>query len=744
MFNILFRKSICFLLLIFCANYSFGQVKIPETIVFGTVYNIFHDEFDSDEIYHTIVEEDIKKIKEANLNLVMPFPLGQWNSNEKKPDWNRTDFLVNKVEENNLMLMPIMLKSTHRAYLPMWKWVQMEGAIREFPEASHSTEDVKYLHPIVMESIEDYFKSIVDRYGNRTSLVGYNIWNEPHYESFDEINIDRFQKWLKNKYGTLSELNRVWAEDYTEWEQITPLMRRNWESSMGIIDWDLFRYANNGEIAKWCKQTIRKYDKNRFLTVNPVGTVINNQENSQWTVDAKEIVPHTDIFGISFYPDKYVNKHKESMPYWRYSCMYDVTRSDAGDKPYYLVEAQTNQQNGMGLFQFLSYEDIHLMSWIAFADNCKGIVFWKWRPFFRGQQAFGRGLTFYNGELAPRGEAAKEVGRVLKQHGKLLFDAQVDPAEVGILYDIVTLQKSNENLNRPETNNTTDFFVNESFEGTYKALFDNNMSVDIIRTDKSLNLEQLSKYKILFLPYQLVIRPDVANLLKTYVQNGGWIVADARTAIMDQYDFGYPTNPGAGLDEVFSARRLDLYADNRTFKATITNSNFFRGLINKEFNFEGIYFKEKLQILEGSQILAKFNDNDDPAIIVNKYGKGMAVLSAVPLGGSYYNKISSTGNIIQALASMAGVSPTATIESTDKYQIMVKVHKKENNENLAYLINLNENSFNGKISIPIENLKFNKVLEIIENKNMDFTTEDNQLILNISIPAKSTKVIWLK
>lgn len=744
MFNLLFRSFLSLFLITICSYYSSGQVKIPETIVYGTVYNIFHDEFDSDHTFNTTVEEDIKSIKKANLNLVMPFPLGQWDSNEKKPDWNRTDFLINKIEENNLMLMPIMLKSTHRAYLPMWKWHQMEGAIREFPEVSQSTEDVKYLHPAVMESIEDYFKSIVDRYGNRTSLVGYNIWNEPHYESLDEINIKRFQGWLKTKYGTLSELNRVWAEDYTEWEQITPLMRRNWESSMGVIDWDLFRYANNGEIAKWCKQTIRKYDKNRFLTINPVGTVINNQENSQWTVDAKEIAPYTDIFGISLYPDKYVNKHKVSMPYWRYSCMYDVTRSDAGDKPYYLVEAQTNQQNGMGLFQFLSYEDIHLMSWIAFADNCKGIVFWKWRPFFRGQQAFGRGLTFYNGELAPRGEAAKEVGRVLKQHGNLLFDAQVKPAEVGILYDIVTLQKSYENLNRPESNNSTDFFVNESFEGTYKALFDNNMSVDIIRTDKSLVLEQLSKYKILFLPYQLVIRPDVAKLIKTYVQNGGWIVADARTAVMDQYDFGYPINPGAGLDEVFSARRLDLYADSRTFKATITNSNFFNDIIPKDFDLEGIYFKEKLQVFNEGQVIGKFADSNDPAIVVNNYGKGMAVLSALPLGGSYYNEIGSTGDIIQALAFKAGVKPTAKIDTKGSHQIMVKVHENENKENIVYLINIGSETFNGKVTVPHNSINFNSANEIIENKNIEFTIDKNHITFNINISAKSTKVIWLK
>lgn len=738
-----YKSIICFLLFSLISLHSAGQVKIPETIVYGTVYNIFHDEYATEDDYRKTIAEDIKNIKDANLNLVMPFPLGQWDVETRRPDWERTDFLVDEVEQNELMLVPIMLKSTHRAYLPMWKWLEIPGAVREFPEVSRTTEDVKYTHPEVMKAVDDYFKNVVDRYDDRSSLVGYNIWNEPHYESLDSINIARFQDWLKAKYGNLKKLNRVWAEDYTEWDQITPLMRRNWESSMAVIDWDLFRYANNGKIAKWAKQTIRKYDKTRFITTNPVGTVINNPENNQWTVDGREIAPHTDVFGISFYPDKYANRHKKSMPYWRYSCMYDVTRSDAGNKPYYLVEAQTNQQNGMGLFEFMSYEDIHLMSWIAFADDCKGIVFWKWNPFYRGQQAFGRGLTLYNGELAPRGKAAKDVGAVLKKHGSLLFDASVKQAEVGILYDIVALQKSMEAVGRPESENTSEFFMNESFEGTYKALFERNVSTDVIRTDMPLDLKRLKKYKILFLPYQLVIRPEVADILSAYVQDGGWIVGDARTAVMDQYDFGFKNNPGAGLDEVFASRRLDLYAADSLFDAKVVDSAVFTDEISSGFDFQGIYFKDKLQVLDGGKVVANFTDGD-PAMVANKYGKGMAVLSAVPLGGSHYNDIRSAGQIIGDLAIKAGVMPAAEVDSSEDQQIMVKVHENEKGENLVYLINLSPESFNGKITVPDVREKISRATEIIEDKIMDFNSENGNLILDISIPSNTSKVVWVQ
>ena len=111
MFKIL--TLFCFFLLF---SRTMAQVKMPETIIYGTVYNIFHDEYNSDELYMETVNKDIKAIKNANFNLVMPFPFGQWNDETKKQDWRRTDYLVNQIEENKLMLFPIMLKSTHRAY----------------------------------------------------------------------------------------------------------------------------------------------------------------------------------------------------------------------------------------------------------------------------------------------------------------------------------------------------------------------------------------------------------------------------------------------------------------------------------------------------------------------------------------------------------------------------------------------------------------------------------------------------
>ncbi len=737
--------AIAILMFTLCAK-SKAQVKMPETIIYGTVYNIFHDRYKNDVAYKSFVDADIRAIRDANFNLVMPFPFGQWDAVTKKQDWNRTDYLVNQIEKNNLMLMPIMLKSTHRAYLPTWKWLEIEDEIREFPQVSKINEDIKYMHPEILSSIDSYFESVARRYGESKALVGYNIWNETHYESIDEITIPKFREWLRNKYGTLTELNRVWADDYSSWDQITPLLRRNWESSMSVIDWDLFRFSNNGDIAKWCYTTMRKYDQQRFMTINTVGTVINNPGKNQWSVDGRQIAPNTDIFGISFYPDKYYNINKKPMPAWLYNCIYDVTRCDAVDKPFFLVEAQTNQQNGMGLFQFLSYNDIHLMSWLAFADDCKGIVFWKWKPFYRGQQAFGRGLTLANGELAPRGQAAKDVGSVLKKYGKLLHDAKMKPAEAAILYDIVALHKSLEAATQPagghEASHSTGYFMNESFEGTYKALWDENISVDIIRTDMTVTPEMLKKYKILYLPYQLVIRQNIADMLKQYVADGGTVVADARTAILDEFDFGYELNPGAGLDELFAARRLDLYAAQKSFDVQLTR-DIDSEKLQEGFVYQGLYFHENLEVNEGGKILGVFSDTNEPALVYNRYGKGHAYLSAVPLGGSNYKNMKSTGTVISSLARKAGVSPTAILNENSN-NVTVKVHSTKDNGMLVYVVNTSDEIYSADVLIKDAIVRYKSAMNLIDEHDVEFETQNKSIKFNVELDAKKTAVLWFQ
>jgi hypothetical protein len=64
----------------------------------------------------------------------------------------------------------------------------------------------------------------------------------------------------------------------------------------------------------------------------------------------------------------------------------------------------------------------------------------------------------------------------------------------------------------------------------------------------------LSQYKILFLPFPVMLSKNVAEGVVRFIQNGGSVVAEARLAWNDERDFSSEEVPGMGLAAVFGAR----------------------------------------------------------------------------------------------------------------------------------------------------------------------------------------------
>ena len=140
----------------------------------------------------------------------------------------------------------------------------------------------------------------------------------------------------------------------------------------------------------------------------------------------------------------------------------------------------------------------------------------------------------------------------------------------------------------------------ESNAGLFKALYENNITVDMVRMDRNLDLQMLKAYKIIYLPFQIVMRRGVADMLKAYVRQGGWVVADARTATLDELDFAYRTSPGAGLDELFGAVRPDWTGQKKYFNVKINGENG-----RPAFEFEGKYFRDELRLTGHAKVLGR-------------------------------------------------------------------------------------------------------------------------------------------
>lgn len=80
--------------------------------------------------------------------------------------------------------------------------------------------------PEYRRACREITRRLAERYGNHPALSLWHVHNEyglPVNESFSPAAIAAFREWLKNRYGTLDELNRAWGTAF-------------WGQAIG--DWD--------------------------------------------------------------------------------------------------------------------------------------------------------------------------------------------------------------------------------------------------------------------------------------------------------------------------------------------------------------------------------------------------------------------------------------------------------------------------------------------------------------------------
>lgn len=717
---------------------------VPGDRVFaGTVYNVFHEEFATDADFCAQVDRDIPAIAAAGLTHVLVFPMNEWDPATRERRWTRTDYLIHKIETSGLKFIPILLKEEQCShYFPIWKFRDTADrwSVHHRRNGSRNNrENVDFADPRVFPVLEDSIRAVVERYRTSPALAFYNLWNEPHYDSDADHVVARFRTWLEKKYGTLAALRRAWGDDYTSWDEVSPFLNDDWNSSLPAIDWRLFRDELNGLLLGELAAIVRRLDPDHPLNSNPVGTPLANfADFGFYNTDIWRLTPYQDFNGASYYPDYWEVSHPgQSYPLWLHHLNFNVFRSAAADRGYILTELYTNAKNGLMLTGYVDPATISRLAWTALADDCKGILFWKWEPFRRGRQSLGRGLTRLDGTLAPRGEAVRDFAGVLTRHGQLLRTAHLVPPEVAIILDQVGLQKTLDQGGDARTRS----FMFESHAGLFRALDEANLTADVLRSDLGLTLEQLRHYRIVFLPFQIVMRREFAAVLTEYVRQGGHLVADARTATIDELDYAYTTNPGAGLDELFAADRADWIGTPGDHAVAPVSGS-------KLPAFSGRYFREQLRLHPGAETLAVFPDTGEPALIAHSFGKGRAILAAVPLGASCHERPdSAAARVIIQLCTAAGATPPASFIPAPGTAgtLSLRVHHAPDGL-VLYAINPSDAPLSGSITLPVtaESPPFAGARDLVTDTRLPLTTTTATASFPLALPARGVLVAHLR
>jgi len=121
-------------------------------------------------------------------------------------------------------------------------------------------------------------RKLAERYGNHSVVAGWQLDNElgchDTTQSYDHNAIKRFRKWLKEKYGTIENLNSAqgrvfWSNQYVSFDVIQPpFLEVYTPQPIHLLDWYVFSSDMLIDFAREQTEILRKYSPTKFITHN--------------------------------------------------------------------------------------------------------------------------------------------------------------------------------------------------------------------------------------------------------------------------------------------------------------------------------------------------------------------------------------------------------------------------------------------------------------------------------------------
>jgi len=625
--------------------------------------------------------KDLDQIKAVGFNTVKTWV--DWATAEPRPEqynFANLDLLLRLAQEHGLrVIVQVYLDSAPDwvgQHYPDARFVDRSGAVIDSQAAPGYCID----HHGVRSEVVKFLAALSAQANKTSALYGWDVWSEPHVINWAEFPyLDnpefcfcaytqaRFREWLKTKYRSLDALNAAWYRSFESWEQVQPPRFPTILSYTDYLDWRAFIEDKLAEDLKTRVDAIRSMDTTHPITSHAAAPgLFTSPTDGYGEPDDWKMSSNADFFGTSLYP-----KHSESTRPWSdlmLAAGLDFSRS-AGhsfQKGFWIGELQAGQgATGMRIADPVDAHDEQYWMWQVVAHGAREIAVYAWYPMSSGFESNGYGLINLDGTLTERARVAGRTANVIARHGAGILSCMPAQAQVAILYNRLSYMVGGSQPSMSKLGNAE----RDSLMGLYSAFNEQNIPVDFVHTEDVVQ-NRLGQYKILFLPFPVMLSRDVADGVKRYVADGGTAVAEARLAWNDARGFASDVIPGAGLSEVFGARESVIKPADKVQMQTAASAALPG--IPAHTAITGNAFEEELEPLTGSTALARFVDGS-AAIVKKSEGKGSAILiGSFPALAYYHDHDANIKRLFLSLAQAAGVSPEVEVSGTDVSGIEVR------------------------------------------------------------------------
>ncbi len=575
--------------------------------VLKNVSRILHGgDYNPDQWLETpeIIDRDFEFMEKTGCNT---FSVGifSWSILEPRPDeyhFEWLDSIMDRMAEHGyhvILATPSGAKPAWLAKLhPEICRVNRDG-LREPWKARHNH---CWSSPVYRERVRRINSKLAERYKDHPALVGWHISNEYNGECYCDLCQEKFREYLKERYGTLEELNRAWCNAFWshlhyDWSEINP-----WGGSeCNAIDWRRFTTRQCCDFMSAEKAALKEFTPDVPAGTNMMGTFDG--------LDYWRVAGVCDYISDDCYPP-WGTEHDLRMLLADFALLHDMHRSMKQGKPFFIMESCPGSTNWQPVHRLKRPNQHRFEELLAVGHGADGTLYFQWRKSRGNLEKFHGAVVDHLGTGADRVfKEVSELGALYRKCGEICGSST--PAEAAVIWDWENLWGFLESSGpgSPEQKKYLD-----TVRKHYRALWTKSVPMDVIES-----LCDFSAYKLLICPMLMMLKPGVADRLKKFVAGGGTLVTTYLTGYEDESGRcclgGWP---GEGLMELFGIWNEEIGGI----------ADFDR--VALEYGgkrYEAIEYAERLH-LRGAKTLASFTEDgfyrNWPAVTANGFGKGRA------------------------------------------------------------------------------------------------------------------------
>lgn len=626
-------------------------------------------------------EIDFREMRELGINAVRmgEFAWARYEPAPGKFDFDWMDRALAIAGRNGIGAV----MGTPTASIPPWLYQQYPDVLSGNAEEpytyggrkGYNTNSSHYL-----EACARVVTALADHYGKNPTVIGWQLDNEPGnpQQTFDAVSEIAFQQWLKNRYGSLDELNRVyngafWSNEFNDWSQIrfpSNSAEGGWQPAISL---DYRRFFSESFLNHLRRQAeiLHARTENQF--------VLTNWSSPTGAVDAYAAAEFLDASAW----DNYVSAPGLSRFQRQYTAGYlsDFTRCAGPHQRFICAE-----QNAY-VPPDAPAEGLRLQAYCDLAHGSHGHLYFEWRrPVAGGEEHRPSFIKGFDGNINPAKETLELICRELTRLGPKLAKATTR-ADIALIYDYVNSWA--QGVGGIGGEKTPHYGEIQSYYTGFKSL---QRNIDVIPPERDL-----SAYKIVVASNLRLIDDKTIARLHAFVENGGTLVLNYRAATQNMDNSMRLTlapGPLTDIAGVKSEAILDLgeySAQNGNLDANLEAGLGIR-FAGSETTFSPRSAIESLT-LQGAEVIATVRGagrmEGRPAITRNGHGRGWVI---------YVGCDATSDEFYEAIAHVAAAASGLTPLIQAPYGVEV-TSRQDGDATYYFLLNLTETPHE-KIALP--------------------------------------------